>query len=220
MRPSTLLVAAAGTGAALIGGLALRTADLGQQPWFVSRASGLVAFALLSASVVLGLMMSTRLAKRLLPGRLAYELHGFLAVLGLVFIGIHSGALLFDGFFAFTPLALVVPFVSPYAPLWVGLGVVAAWSAALLAASVRLRKQIGYRRWRQLHYLSFVAYLFALIHGMTAGTDTGLAAVRVLYFGSAALAGGLIAWRVFAARSRRPAPRPARERSGRLSPTG
>jgi sulfoxide reductase heme-binding subunit YedZ len=204
MRAPTLAAATLGLGAVILGGLALRTADLGKEPWFITRASGLVAFGLVSASVILGLLMSTRLAKRVLPGRLAYDLHGFLAVLTLVFLGVHGGSLLFDSFFAFTPLSVLVPFLSPYEPIWVGLGVIAAWSAALVAGSVRFRKRMGYNRWRRLHYLSFAAYLLALIHGFTAGTDSGLAAAQALYAGSVALIAGLVLVRV-SARLVRPA---------------
>lgn len=185
-----------GLTAAFIDGLALRGMNLGQQPWFISRASGLVAFALLSGSVILGLLMSTKAANRWLPPKITNELHGMLSVLSLVFLAVHGGALLFDGFFAFTPLSLLVPFASPYKPLWVGLGVIAAWTTAGLAASVRFRKQIGYARWRRLHYLSFVAYVLSLVHGMSSGSDTSLPLVQALYLGSAGTIATLLMVRI------------------------
>lgn len=185
-----------GLTAAFIDGLALRGMNLGQQPWLISRASGLVAFALLSGSVILGLLMSTKAANRWLPPKITNELHGMLSVLSLVFLAVHGGALLFDGFFAFTPLSLLVPFASPYKPLWVGLGVIAAWTTAGLAASVRFRKQIGYARWRRLHYLSFVAYVLSLVHGMNSGSDTSLPLVQALYLGSAGTIATLLMVRI------------------------
>lgn len=185
-----------GLTAAFIDGLALRGMNLGQQPWLISRASGLVAFALLSGSVILGLLMSTKAANRWLPPKITNELHGMLSVLSLVFLAVHGGALLFDGFFAFTPLSLLVPFASPYKPLWVGLGVIAAWTTAGLAASVRFRKQIGYARWRRLHYLSFVAYVLSLVHGMSSGSDTSLPLVQALYLGSAGTIATLLMVRI------------------------
>lgn len=191
---------------ALAGGLALQGTDLGQEPWFISRASGLVAYGLLSASVVLGLLMSTRAAKHVLSPKVTAELHTFLSVLSLVFLGLHGGALLFDGFFHFTPLSVLVPFASPYEPLWVGLGVIGGWATAAVAASVRMRKRIGYRRWRQMHYLAFLAWGLSLVHGMTAGSDTALVGVQVMYLGSAALVTGLLMLRILA----RPATRAAR----------
>lgn len=175
-----------GLTAAFIDGLALRTMNLGQQPWLISRASGLIALALLSAAVILGLLMSTKSANRWLPPKITNDLHGVFSMLSLVFLAIHGVSLLFDGFFTFTPLTLLIPFISPYQPLWVGLGIIAAWTTAAVAASVRFRKQIGYARWRKLHYLSFVAYVLSLVHGMTAGgSDTSLPLVQALYLGSA-----------------------------------
>jgi len=196
MNTNTAFLWVSGGIAALAGGLALQGTDIGQEAWFLSRASGLVAFALLSASVILGLLLSTRTAKQLMPARVAADLHTFLSVLTLVFLGLHGGALLFDGFFHFTPLSLLVPFASPYEPLWTGLGVIGAWGTALVAASVRVRKQIGYATWRRLHYVSFLAYVLSLVHGMTAGTDTGLPAVQLLYIGSAAFVTALLMLRL------------------------
>lgn len=205
MRASAMLALCAGTIATVSGGLALRAGGTGPEAWYISRASGLVAFTLLTANVVLGLSMSTGIGKRLLAARMSYDLHGFLSVLTLVFLAVHGGSLLFDGFFAFTPLTVLVPFVSPYAPFWTGLGVVAGWSAAIVAASVRVRSRVGYRTWRQLHYLSFAAYVLAMLHGISAGSDTAVAGVQALYLGSAGLVTTLLLVRILAPRnSRRP----------------
>jgi predicted ferric reductase len=115
-----------------------------------------------------------------------FELHSFLAVLSIAFIAVHGFALLFDGFFHFTPLSVIVPFASPYRPLWTGLGVIAAWLTALIAASTYTRKHIGYRNWRRLHYGTFACYALSLLHGITSGTDTGSSLVIAIYFLSAA----------------------------------
>ncbi|MBI2764586.1 MAG: ferric reductase-like transmembrane domain-containing protein [Chloroflexi bacterium] len=208
MKLKTLFLASSGFLASLLGGLTLSSSSP-QEAWLVSRASGLVAFVLLSASVILGLLMSTKLGKRLLSGKLNYELHAFLSVLTLSFLGLHAGALLFDGFFTFTPLSLLVPFLSPYQPLTVGLGVIAAWSTAAVAASFWYRKQLGHARWRKLHYLSFGAYVLALVHGYTVGTDSSLPFVQAIYLGSALAVSGLLAQRIFGRKPQRQIPRPA-----------
>ena len=149
----------------------LQGVNVGHTPWYISRASGLVAFALLSGSVILGLMLSTKSQSPAIPKAMAFELHQFLAFLGLAFIGIHAGSLLFDGFLHFTPAGLLVPFASPYRPMATGAGVIAAWAAALVTASFWARKRIGYATWRRFHYLSFGAYVLALVHGITAGSS-------------------------------------------------
>ena len=181
MRKDYAVIGALWAVAALFGGLALRALDLGQTPWLISRASGIVAFALLSASVVFGLLLSTRLARRWQGAKGVFEAHNFLSVLTLTFISLHAGALLFDGFFNFTPLSILVPFMSPYEPLWVALGVFGGWATALVVASSHFRKRLGHTRWRRLHYVSFLAYLTSFGHGVTAGTDTELPAVTAMY---------------------------------------
>lgn len=160
--------------ASVAGGLALGSADLGSVPWAVSRASGLAAFAVLSASVVMGLLISTKAGDGLLSRPFIFDMHQFLSVASLVLIGVHAGSLLFDGFLHFSPLSLTVPFLSPYRPLAVGAGVIAGWLAAITTASFWMRSRIGTKRWRTLHYVTFLAYFASLGHGVFAGTDTQL----------------------------------------------
>ena len=191
-----LAVAAGILVASLLGGLALRAGDLGTLPWMISRVSGLVAFALLTSSVVFGLLISTKAADGALSRPFVFTIHQFLSVLTLSFLGVHAGALLFDGFLHFGPLALLVPFASPYRPLWVGLGVVSAWASAIVTASFWARGRIGQKAWRKLHYASFVAYVLSFVHGMTAGTDTALPLVSWMYVVSFGLVAALLAYRI------------------------
>jgi len=181
--------------AAVAFSFALRNTDLGQAPWFISRAAGLVTFALLSASVILGLLMSSKTSS-LMSKALTYELHTFLSTLALWLVAIHVGALLFDSFVRFTPLQLLVPFSSPYQRFWTGLGGVAAWASIVLVASFAVRKRIGYANWRRLHYLSFGAYVIGLVHGIGNGPDAGLAVVFTMYLGSAATVASLLVYRI------------------------
>ena len=201
--------------AAFLGGLALQGQNLGQAPWLISRSSGVAAFILLSGSVVFGLLMSTKVGDGSLPRPLKYELHQFLSVLTVAVIGLHVGSLLFDGFLHFTVASLVVPFVGPYRTFWVGLGTLAAWASALVTASFWARKRIGYGAWRRLHYLSFGAYVLALVHGMSAGTDTNNVVVYWTYVVSAAAVSALLVYRILyrkpaVAKKRQPAMQPAR----------
>lgn len=202
--------------ASLLGGLGLQLMDLGTLPWAVSRASGLAAFAVLSASVVMGLLVSTKASDGLMSRPFVFTMHQFLAVLSLVLIGVHAGSLLFDSFFHFTPLALLVPFLSPYEPLAVAAGVVAGWLAAITTASYWVRGRIGQKRWRSLHYLTFLAYFASLGHGVAAGTDTSLPVVYWGYVISAALVLGLTTVRLTGhkATTRRPVRQKSRSAPG------
>ncbi|MEO8538641.1 MAG: hypothetical protein ABI577_02795 [bacterium] len=182
--------------ASFFGAFALQSADLGQVPWAVSRASGLAAFAVLTASMVMGLLISTKAGDGIMSRPFVFDMHQFLAVASLVLIAVHAGSLLFDGFLNFTSLSLVVPFISPYRPLAVGAGVIAAWLAAITTASFWMRSRIGQKRWRTLHYVTFLAYIAALGHGITAGTDTHLPFVYWGYIVSAGAVTALLTLRI------------------------
>jgi sulfoxide reductase heme-binding subunit YedZ len=149
--------------------------------WLVVRAAGLVAFGLLTLSVWLGLGMSTKL----LPPRWNKQLlglHRTLAWTGLSFIALHVLALLFD---PMVNAALVVRLAVPLAA-----GVLAGWLSLMLAVSFRLRKRIGQKGWRRLHYASFLGFALSLGHALAAGTDLHGPGGPVL----ALLAAGPVLW--------------------------
>jgi methionine sulfoxide reductase heme-binding subunit len=138
--------------------------------WLIARAAGLVAFGLLTLSVWLGLAMSTRL---LGPKRQKslLSLHRTLAWTGLSMIGLHAGAILLDPVLHFGLAAALVPFAAPWKPGAIAAGVVGAWLSLALASSFRLRKWIGQKGWRRLHYASFGAFALSLGHALLVGTD-------------------------------------------------
>ena len=138
--------------------------------WLVARAAGLVAFGLLTLSMWLGLSMSTRFFG---PRRqkALFAWHKTLVWTGLSMLVLHAGALLLDPTLHFGLASVLAPFASPWHPGAVAAGVVAGWLSLMLAVSFRLRKWIGQRGWRRLHYLSFGAFALALGHALTAGSD-------------------------------------------------
>lgn len=182
--------------ATLISVVTLHSADLGSGPWAISRASGLASFVVLSASVVLGLLISTKAGDGIVSRSFAFEMHQFLAITSLTLIAVHAGSLLFDGFLHLTVRDLAIPFTSPYRPVAVGLGVIAAWLAAFTTASFWMRLQIGQKRWRRLHLVTFVAYFAGLGHGLFAGTDTSVGAMYWMYVVSAAFVLALTTLRI------------------------
>jgi methionine sulfoxide reductase heme-binding subunit len=138
--------------------------------WIVARAAGLVAFGLLTLSVWLGLGMSTRL---LGPRRQKALLgwHRTLVWTGLSMLALHVGAILFDPVLHLGLLSVLVPFTAHWRPGAIAAGVVAGWLTLMLAVSFRMRKRIGQKGWRRLHYASFGAFALALGHALAAGTD-------------------------------------------------
>jgi hypothetical protein len=138
--------------------------------WLIARAAGLVAFGLLTLSVWLGLAMSSRL---LGPKRQKslLGLHRTLAWTGLSMIALHIGAVLFDPVLHFSLAAALVPFAAPWKTGAIAAGVVGGWLSLALASSFRLRKWIGQKGWRRLHYASFGAFALSLGHALLVGTD-------------------------------------------------
>lgn len=150
-------------------------------PWLLTRAAGITAFVALALDVTLGLLVSTRTAGALFAKGAAVEVHRWLSPLALALVLAHVLLLLVDGYIRFDAIDVLVPLVSSYRPVAVGIGVLAAYIALVVHASFSLRKRLGARTWRRLHYLSFVALIGAALHGVLAGSDSGVTWVRVLY---------------------------------------
>jgi hypothetical protein len=158
----------------------------GQTPafWYMARSGGIVAYLLLWLSTVWGLTLSTKITGGLVPAPIAYGLHEFLSIGAVLFAILHSVVLLGDAYIKFNLLHLAIPFLAPYLPFWTGLGTVGLYLSAALTGSFYLRKQIGPKLWRTLHYLTFGVYGLALLHGLMAGTDSSLVVMRLMYLGT------------------------------------
>ncbi len=142
--------------------------------WYLVRSSGIVAYLLLSASTVWGLLLSTKLIASAVPPAITLAMHNYLSWLAIGTTAVHAGALLFDTYYTYTLAAILIPFVGPYMPIWVGLGTLGFYIMLLTTLSFYFRKQIGQKRWRTLHYATFIGYIFATLHGVVAGTDAAL----------------------------------------------
>ena len=164
--------------------------------WYVARAGGLLAYLLLSSSVVAGLLLSGRARLKHWPRFAVEDVHRFLGILAGTFIVIHGGALLVDSYLPFSLGQLLVPGTAPYRPLAAACGVVAAELLAALALTNRYRKRLPYHWWRRAHMLNFVVWALALVHGLTVGTDALTPWALVLYAGSAWFVLALLVHRV------------------------
>jgi len=163
--------------------------------WYAARAGGIIAYLLISASVLAGVLLA---GKRRVPGlpRFAVEdVHRFLGILAGVFIAIHVGAIALDSVVPFSLTQIVVPFTASYRPLATGLGIVAL--ELLLAVSVtnRLRSRIPHRFWRRAHYATLFVWVLATTHGILSGTDRDQTWLLWLYAVTVAAVAGAMALR-------------------------
>jgi methionine sulfoxide reductase heme-binding subunit len=176
--------------------------------WFLARASGLTAYALLTASVLAGLVLKSRPLGGALKAASVTDVHRFLAALGLGTVALHGIALVLDSTVRISLVALFVPGLTAYRPLWTASGVLAAELMLVVYASFSLRRRIGPKNWRRLHWATYVIFTAATAHGVLAGTDTAWS--RPLYVGAVGAVTAAAAWRALA----RPAPSPVPQQKG------
>jgi sulfoxide reductase heme-binding subunit YedZ len=155
--------------------------DTEQTLWYATRAGGWVAYLLLWLSTAWGIAISSRILDPGMPRGFTFDAHEYLSLLALGFTAVHVGVLLFDSFLPFSLTQVLVPFSASYRPLWVGLGVIGMYLTVLVSVTFYVRRSIGRRAFRRIHYLSYAAYGLVTIHAWFAGTDTPLAASRIVY---------------------------------------
>jgi hypothetical protein len=141
--------------------------------WYSARALGFLAYGTIAVSVLYGLLLSTKVLDTIAHRPVSFTLHKELAIAGLILAATHAGVLLADASFDFSPRAILVPFASPYAPVWVGLGQLTFYLSAVITLSFYVRRHIGQRAWRLIHYLTFLGFVGASVHGIMSGSDSG-----------------------------------------------
>jgi predicted ferric reductase len=150
--------------------------------WYLNRASGLVLLALFSLGLLLGQLATARTHSDLVPRFVTLELHRNITVLALVLLGLHVATAVIDGYVDIAVLDVLVPFRSPYRPLWLGLGTLALDVLLAVAVTTAVRHRISHRGWRAVHYLAYLAWPLAVLHGLGTGTDTRARAALLLAF--------------------------------------
>jgi DMSO/TMAO reductase YedYZ heme-binding membrane subunit len=139
--------------------------------WYSARASGIVAWALLAASVGWGLVLSTKLRPPRVRPAWTLDLHRFLGGSATVFTAIHVGSLILDSYVRFDVIDVLVPFASAWHPMWVAPGVVALWLLLAVELTSLARRHLPHRAWRRVHLLSLPLFVVATAHFVLAGTD-------------------------------------------------
>lgn len=163
--------------------------------WYVVRGSGFVVFLLLTLAVCLGLLLSLRWRSDAWPRMIVEDLHKYILLTAAIFLALHIVSTLLDSFVKFQLYQVLVPFTGGYRPVWMSLGIISMYLGIALAASGYVRKLIGYRLWRTMHYGGFLAWVSALVHGITTGTDTKSTWAIAVYGISCLLVLGLLAIR-------------------------
>jgi sulfoxide reductase heme-binding subunit YedZ len=193
--------------------LAAAAASTGSPLWFITRSSGLVAFGLLTISLLLGLLTTGRALGGSAPRFVTQALHRNATLLALAFVVVHVGSILLDGYVPVGWAATVVPFTSGYRATWVAAGTTAFDLAILLTVTSLVRVRVGLRLWRLIHWLGYALWPLILVHYLGAGTDARAGWGRWLAILSSVTVAGAIAARAavaLSAQGRAPAGHPVR----------
>ncbi|MCP5028128.1 MAG: hypothetical protein GY929_17770 [Actinomycetia bacterium] len=173
--------------------------------WPLARATGIVAWLFLAASVLWGILLASQILQETKhPARLL-DLHKWLGGLAVTFTALHLTALVADSHIAFGAVDLVVPFASDWRPEAVAWGVVTLWGLVAVQATSLLRSRFSRRLWRGVHLLSYGLFWAATMHGAAAGTDASARLYQLTAVATILLLVGATAYRALTLRPQRPA---------------
>jgi sulfoxide reductase heme-binding subunit YedZ len=164
--------------------------------WYLTRATGLVALVLLTASMAFGLLSSVRYQRPGWPRFVTAGLHRNASLLACAFTAIHIVTTLADGFVPIGLADVVIPFISAYRPVWLGLGTVSFDLMLALTVTSLVRTRFSYRAWRLVHWAAYLCWPVAVLHGLGTGTDTQVRWVLLLTAACVAVVAGLLGWRL------------------------
>jgi len=151
--------------------------------WYLSRGLAFVALGLLWISMMLGLLITDKLARSWPGAAAAFAIHEYVSLLGLAFSLFHALVLLGDRFIQYKLVNLLVPFASEqYRPFWTGLGQLGFYVWLLVNISFYIRRRIGPNTWKLIHYASFFTFVSVIIHGLSSGTDTQATWAQAVYW--------------------------------------
>jgi hypothetical protein len=139
--------------------------------WYLARGTGAVSLVLLTASVVLGIVGSVRFAAPRWPRFAIDAVHRDVSLLVVVVLVIHIVTSVLDGFAPIRLFDGVIPFLTPYRPLWMGLGTLAFDLLLAIGITSMVRRRLGYRAWRAIHWLAYASWPVAVLHGLGTGSD-------------------------------------------------
>jgi predicted ferric reductase len=141
--------------------------------WYLSRASAWMAYLLMWLSMVMGILLTNRMARVWPGGPTAFDLHQYASLLGLNLGLFHALVLMGDRYVNASLTQVLVPFAyTGYRPLWVGIGQLSFYALIVISLTFYVRGLIGMRAWRFIHLLSFIAFVVTLAHGLLSGTDS------------------------------------------------
>jgi sulfoxide reductase heme-binding subunit YedZ len=146
--------------------------------WWVTRAAGIVAWVVVAAAVVWGLLASTKMIRRRGAPAWILDLHRYLGTLTIVFVVIHVAAIWLDSFVNFDTKQLFVPFTASWRPHAVAWGIFSTYLLVAIQTTSWAMRKLPRKLWHRVHLLSIPMLAMATVHGFLAGTDRANRAVQ------------------------------------------
>ena len=164
--------------------------------WYLTRGTGTIALILLTATVALGVANVRRLRIPSVPRFVLEAVHRNLSLLAVTFVVVHILITVLDGYVPITLKDAVVPFGSAYRPLWLGLGAVAFDLLLAVIITSLLRRRLGHRVWRSVHWLAYASWPVAVGHAIGTGSDSGAGWMVAVLVGCGILVGVAVLFRL------------------------
>jgi hypothetical protein len=152
--------------------------------WYAARSSGIVAWVLLTASVIWGLALSTRVVGKRPKASWVLDLHRFLGGTALIYTGLHLASLWADSVVTFSAADLFIPFASAWRPGAVAWGIAAMYLLLAVEVTSLVKRHIPTRVWRAVHVSSLGLLVGVWVHAFTAGSDMGRPIARLFALAS------------------------------------
>jgi predicted ferric reductase len=163
--------------------------------WYTVRATGLVAWVLVTAAVVWGLLLSLRQMPRPRPAWML-DLHRYLGGLAMLFVIAHVGSIAFDSYVGFDWDDLLVPYASAWRPGALAWGIAAAYLLVAVEITSLLMCHVRRGLWHAVHLASYAVFVSVTVHALLAGADAEEPIMRVFAIASSALVALLTLGRV------------------------
>ena len=167
--------------------------------WYASRATGVVALLLMTAVLLLGLLVTRQGRLPGLPRFAVTGLHRNLSLVAVVFVVLHVLTAVADSYVRIPLISAVVPLVSSYERLALGLGAVSLDIMIAVIVTSLLRRHLSRRLWRAVHLLAYVSWPVAWLHSITSSTDLRHGWLFLTAVGCALLVVAAVLWRLSAA---------------------
>jgi sulfoxide reductase heme-binding subunit YedZ len=181
--------------------------------WYTARATGVVALVLLTITASLGLANAARLHSPRIPRFVVNAVHRNASLMAVVFVILHIASVIADGYVPIHVWTAIVPFTSSYKPIWLALGTLSVDLLLAVMITSLLRRRIGNRTWRAVHWLAYLSWPDAVIHSVGIGTDAGSAWMLAIVGGCVALVFASLLVRL-RSRSIKPGARAQRQSAG------